>query len=281
MITVETNRTTPVYSNAGGKEKAVKKEDRLFTETARSERKSGRTTKRSELKDIRSQVKSGTLSRQEARKLKKKSRKAKAGAIKLQLTKRFTKDGKPLFIYRLKKVFKDIDGTFKKILPNGKKVKVKKEDIVSTPQGTYDATDIAKASGKSVEEIKSSPSAISEVTTAVSPSSSSTEIATETSKSSSTSDLAVEVPTEKIVNTTTGQEGQEVSYQTSDELYLEEETLPATNTDSTETTGATENTDATETTKTKMKTWEKVLLFGGVAVVLGLVTFAIVKAKKK
>jgi hypothetical protein len=283
MITIETNRTTPVYSNLKGKEKAVKEENRLFTDTARSERKSARTTKRAEIKDIRSQVKSGQLSREEARKLKRKTRKAKAGAIKLQLTKRFTKDGKPLFVYRLKKVFKDIDGVFKKILPDGRKVKVKKEDIVTTAQGTYDANDISKASGVSVQEIKSNPSTVDSVTTTVTQSSSGSEIATETTNSAS-ADLAVEVPTENVVNTTTGEVGGDVSYQTGDDVFIEEETLPATNTETTDTTDTTDTTgttDSTETTKTPMKTWEKVLLFGGIAVVLGLVTFAIVKAKKK
>ena len=281
MITIETNRTTPVYSNASGKERAVKKENKLFTETAKSERKTGRTTTKSEIKDIKSKVKSGELTRQEARKLKRTSRKVKRGAIKLQLTKRFTKDGKPLFIYRLKKVFKGKDGKLRKKLADGTEVEVKATDIVNTPQGTFDANDISKASGVSVEEIKSNPSVVDNVTMAVTPSSSTSETATETAKSSTTSDLAVQVPTENLVNTTTGEEGTEVSYQTGDNVFLENDTLPATNTVSSETTDATENTDATETTKTKMKTWEKVLLFGGIAVVLGLVTFAIVKGKKK
>lgn len=280
MITIETNRTTPVYSNAGGKEKAVKKEDKLFTQTARDERKSGRTITKSELKSIREKAKSGEITKKESRQLKRKARKVKRGAIKLQLTKRFTKDGKPLFIYRLKKVFKTRDGKLKKKLSDGSEVEVKPTDVINTPQGTYDANDIAKASGVNVEEVKSNPSLVSSVTMAVTPSSSTSETATETSKSTTTSDLAVQVPTENLVNTTTGEEGEEVSYQTGDNVFLEKDTLPATNTETTETTDTTGTTESAETTKTPMKTWEKVLLFGGIAVVLGLVTFAIVKKKK-
>jgi len=282
MIIVETNRTTPVYSNIKGREKAVKKEDRLFTESARSERKSGRETKRSEIKSIREKAKSGELTKKEARQLKRKARKVKRGAVKLQLTKRFTKDGKPLFVYRLQKVFKGKDGKWFKKLPDGSKVEVKPTDVINTQQGTYDANDIAKASGISVDAIKSNPSTVDSVTTTVTQSSSGSEIATETTTNSASADLAVEVPTENIVNTTTGEEGEDVSYETGDDLFLEEDTLTATNTEDTE--GTEENKDKDENTDTKtktpMKTWEKILLFGGIAVVLGLVTFAIVKRKK-
>jgi len=279
MITIETNRTTPIYSNAKGdsKDGLVKKEDRLLSETARSSRKSGRSSTKSEIKSIKEKVKSGELSRQEARKLKRKSRKVKRGAVKLQLTKRFTKDGKPLFIYRLKKVFKTIDGKLKKKLADGTEVEVKATDVVTTPQGTYDANDIAKASGVSTAEVKSNPAVLESVTTTVTPNSSNSEIATETSSSSSSADLAVEVPSTNVYNETSGQEDG-LDYSTGDALYLKSDTEATTSTESTTPDATAATTDAT--TDKKLKTWEKVLLFGGVALVLGLVTFAIVKRKK-
>lgn len=277
MITLETNRTTQVFSNAAGnsKDNTVKAEDRLFSSSAKQTRSSNKSSSKTQISDIKSKAKSGELSKKEARKEIKKARKIKRGAIKLQLTKRSTQYGKPVAIYRLKKLEVDKrDGKIKKKNADGTTKEVSKTDVITTPQGQYDVSDIAKATNLPVDQIKSNPEIVKSVTTAVTTESATAPTATETSKSDASADLAVQVPASNIYNASTDSEG---SLSSTDVGFLKSDTESTDATDENK-----NNTDQQDETKTKkpMKTWEKVLLFGGIAVVLGLVGFAIYKGQK-
>lgn len=259
-MNIITNREVyqETYSNAKGdsKDGFVKKEDRLMSESNRTKRKEARDKAKADKELLRGKMKAGDLSKSDFRKQKRAIRKEKRNATKLQLLKRFSKDKKPLFAYRLKKVFKKENGKAEKEMPDGTKVEVKPENQVVTPQGIYDLTEISKALGITAETFKVNQADILKKLIALESDSKNLKTAVETIKTNPLADLSVPVTEDK---TETMDDG--YTYLT-DETQLKTETVI---------------TDVADEDKKKqgMSTTTKIVLITGSVIVVGIVAYII------
>lgn len=264
MMTLTTNRKVEVMSNAKGDAKKYAQENKIIK--PRDTRKASRETAKTERKDLKQQFKTGTITKEKFKSEKKKRRKAKLNAIKLQFLKRFTKDGKPLFVYRLKEVVQDLkDKKYKKKHPDGSDSEVKKDDIVSTPQGLYDINEIAKAMNVSVESLKNAQAQLIDILIPLASSSKGQAEAVDVPKSDNSADMGVIVPESNVTQTDDGG------------YYTNNETFDASSFDPNEKVPDVKDDEK----KPPLKNWEKGLLWGGIAVaaiVVGVIVYRKIKS---
>ena len=248
------------YSMAKGesKDKYVSEDMRLGSDKNKSERKDARTKFQSEKEGLKSKRESGELTRKEYRKSLKESRKAMFNATKLQLLKRFSKDGKPLFIYRLKKVIKE-GGKHKKKMPDGTMVDVAPQNVIETPQGTFDATEIAKAMGTTADQVKANQQTIVSQMVPVETSTKNAEQVEPQPQPTPTTEPAVIVPASNVTETPQG-------YFATPETQLPTE--PAKDV---------KDEDVKAQGKVPLSKTEKILLWGGIGVVVAIIGFVVIR----
>lgn len=248
------------YSMARGesKDKSVSGDMRLGSEKNKSERKDARTQFKTEKEVLKAKRESGELSRKEYRQSLRTSRKAKLNATKLQLLKRFSKDGKPLFIYRLKKVFKE-GGKHKKKMPDGTIVDVAPQNVIETPQGTYDASEIAKVMGSSVAQVQANPQSIAQQLVPVETSTKTADEVVPQPQPTPTTEPAIVVPASNITQTPEGYYATPET-QTPDEAPIDVK----------------EDEGKAQGKKPLSKT-EKILLWGGIGLVVAIIGFVVVR----
>jgi hypothetical protein len=262
-MTVTTNRKVELMSNAKGDAKKYAQDNKLFK--SKEQRKDNRASAKEARQDLRQQYKTGAISKEEFKTQKKSRRKAKRNAVKLQLLKRFTRDGKPLFVYRLKEVIEDRQTKkLQKRMPDGKTVEVPRENVVQTPQGMYDLSEIAKAMNVSVDQLKTAQAQLIDILIPLASSSKGQTEAVNVPKSDTTADLAVSVPESNMTDLGGG------------EYFLTNETFDGDMFDA-----SSPVPDVADDEKPPLKGWEKGLLWGGIAVVaivLGVIIYRKVKS---
>jgi hypothetical protein len=230
MITVETNRPVD-FSSANGSEKDQRRAER---KSNREERKTKRQTRRS-------------------------SRKAKKNATKL---KTIVKGGVTKIVKPFKKVFTKKDGSKYKKAQDGTEIPVKSTDVVKTPQGEYDKTEISQATGVPADKITTQT--VSTITVPTQPTSPTADATSVAPASDPNADLSGIVPESSVVETDEG-------------LYLNSETQPVEE-------PTKDVAQEEKKSKEPLKKWEKGLLWGGVGVVVlivGIVAFKYFKNKGK
>jgi hypothetical protein len=237
MISVET--INPVYSSAEG---------RIKTKKIRS----GSSPLGKTLEDTK---------KRQAKDLRIANRKAKRNAPKLKRIRR--KNGRNAFVMRLIKLvpiqktqkFSGGDSTitaiaspvteYEKKFADGTTIKIPATDVIVNTAGVFDKNDIARAFGISKEAL--TQQMIDNYLVYIAPASANSDTATETTKSAS-SDVAIEVPDDKLVTT-------------------EEGTFLATDTQGQDETLK----DVAQEQKAEqqpLKKYEKVILWGGIALVV-------------
>jgi hypothetical protein len=213
--------------------------------------------------------------RKEARVTRKSNRKAKRNAPKLKRLRR--KSGQTSFVMKLIKLvpkgkqnFSGVDGDpkitpiipasieYTKTYPDGTVTVVPASDVIVNVAGTFDKNDIAKAFGTTKEAL--TPEMIDKYLVYIAPASSKSETATETVKAP-TSDVAVVVPDSNIVTTDDG------AFLTTDTQDTAEPVKDV----------AKEEVDS----RKPLKKYEKIILYGGIGLVLLIAGVIAYKSMKK
>lgn len=220
---------SPVFSNATGKQKKVS------SNTNKTARAIKREARRSD-------------------------RKAKRNAPKLKRVRR--KSGKTSFVMKLiklvpvgKQKFSGVDSTitaiaspvteYKKTFADGTSITIPASDVIVHTSGVFDKSDIARAFG--VDKATLTPEMIDKYLVYIAPAPVNSDTATETQKSP-TSDVAIEVPADKVTETPEG------TFLTTD---TQDQNEPPK--------------DVAQEQKAEqqpLKKYEKVILWGGVALVV-------------
>lgn len=291
MISVET--TNPVFSNAIGKNRKVKSDARETRKEARDLRRSGRKAKRNAPKLKKIRRKSGKTSF--VMKLIKlvpvglqrfsgiDAKTSKADLLTFQRWVINTKGDKVILgkggstgfgddgVFGTKsKVAWDKYGTeyksktiaptstatapttatasgtdYQKTFQDGSTITIPASDVIVNSSGVFDKSDIAKAMGVTKEQV--TPAIVDKALVYIAPVSATSDVATETQKSA-TSDVAIEIPTDKVVETPEG-------------------TFLSTDTQS-ETEPIQDIAIEQKQEQAPLKKYEKIILWGGVAVVV-------------
>jgi len=248
MITVET--INPVFSNADGKALSRKKNS-----------KSG----------LKKALNSGI--KQTKKEIRVSKRKAKRNAPKLKRVRR--KSGKTSFVMKLIKLvpirkqnFSGVDSTitaiaspvteYEKKFADGTTIKIPATDVIVHTSGIFDKSDIARAFGVSKETL--TPEMIDKYLVYIAPAPDNSDTATETNKSAS-SDVGIEIPENMVTETPDG------SFLTTDTQDPSEPTKDV----------AVEQKQE----QAPLKKYEKVILWGGIAVVSLIVGVIIYRKMSK
>lgn len=249
MMTLTTNRKVELMSNAKGDSKKYAQENKLFG--TKEQRQSNRASAKEQKKDLKQQYKTGAISKEQFKSEKKSRRKAKRNAVKLQLKKRFFKDGSPLFIYRLKELFPDkATGKLKKKHADGTDTEVDAKDAIKTPQGYYDLMEIARVLNVSVETLRATKDELMSKLIPLTEASKNQETPVFAPRTDSEAGLGVGVPKENVTETEDG------NYYTNNETYNDDDFNPK---DKIPDVKDDENTPP-------LKNWEKSILWGGIAI---------------